>query len=302
MPKVSICVPCYQNKKEVERLLDSVKIQTFQEYEVILTDDSKDEQIQNYIEALRNSKADIAKKIRYYHNEKPLGHIFNWNKALSYAKGEYIKIMFSDDWFTYPDSLEKLVWLLENNSNADLAFSASMQVSATESYARKIEEGYIEKLKNDYRYLFISNQIGAPSDTLYRSKIKVSFDEKSNWASDVFLYMEILKRNPYFAYVEEPLISIGIHDNQYTESFTENDIRIFKDYEYMFQKYALKESNQCRIYFLKQYLVKQKNGLEKALRNGYEKREYRLAKWEWYRNEVIPGYWNGLKRKIRGKK
>ena len=44
------------------------------------------------------------------------------------AQGTYIKIMFSDDWFTFSDSLGKLVELLDKNPNAVLAFSGSRQV------------------------------------------------------------------------------------------------------------------------------------------------------------------------------
>lgn len=301
MPKVSICVPTYQNQEEVRRLIESVEKQTFRDFEFIITDDSKDNKIEEYINELQEQKDVIASKIRYIHNEKPLGHIYNWNEALSHAKGEFVKIMFSDDWFTYPDSLEKMVTALENAPDAGLAFCGSMQVSNSKSYSRKPEEGYVEKLQRDYRYLFISNQIGAPSDTLYRRELQVEFDEKSNWASDVFLYMEILKRNSRFVCLEEPLISIGIHDNQYTESFSENDSRIFKDYQYMFEKYNLQESQECREYFLYKYLIRYPNGKKEAIKAGYGRAEYMTTLASYYIKEVFPCWGKALLRKIRGK-
>lgn len=106
VPKVSICIPAYNNVNEVKRLLESIFLQSFKNYEIILTDDSTNNEISELIEQMGRQK------IRYIHNPKPLGHIFNWNRALSEAKGEYIKIMFSDDWFTSSDSLEKwrLYW------------------------------------------------------------------------------------------------------------------------------------------------------------------------------------------------
>lgn len=301
MPKVSICVPTYQNQEELQRLVDSVREQTFQEFEIIITDDSKDNQIQEYIAKLQEEKDSVADKIRYYHNAKPLGHIYNWNEALSYAKGEFVKIMFSDDWFTYSDSLKKMVTALERTPEAGMVFCGSMQVSSKNSYSRKPEEGYVKKLQKDYRYLFISNQIGAPSDTLYRRSLQVKFDEKSNWASDVFLYMEILKKNPNFVYFKEPLISIGIHDHQYTESFSENDSRIFKDYQYMFEKYNLQESKPCRDYFLYQYLIRYPDGRMEAKKSGYGAFEFIRAKAGYYRKEVLPCWIRVLLRKVRGK-
>ena len=302
MVKVSICIPTYENAEEVARLIRSIGIQTFQDFEVVITDDSRDNKIEEFIHGLTVENKDFAKKIRYFHNKTPLGHIFNWNEALSHAKGEYIKIMFSDDWFTYEDSLEKLVGLLEKNRTADMAFCGNLQVSEKESYARKPEEGYVETLRKGYQYLFISNQIGAPSNTLYRNKEGIAFDEKSNWASDVFLYIEILKRNPVFEYVEEPLISIGIHENQYTESFSDGDERIVLDYAYMFQKYKLQDHQECRKYFLEQYLVKYEKGLQEALKNGYRKFEFYAAKIRYVKKEVIPSYGYAIKRRLRGKK
>ena len=40
MVKVSICIPAYNNEQSVRRLLASVEKQIFQDYEVIITDDS----------------------------------------------------------------------------------------------------------------------------------------------------------------------------------------------------------------------------------------------------------------------
>ena len=230
-----------------------------------------------------------------------MGHIYNWNEALSRAEGELIKIMFSDDWFTYDDSLERMVRALNHMPEAGLVFCGSMQVDSKNSYGRKPEEGYVEKLQKDYRYLFISNQIGAPSGTIYRKNLQVKFDEKSNWASDVFLYMEILRKNSKFVYLEAPLVSIGIHEKQYTESFAENDIRIFKDYKYMFEKYNLWESKECRDYFLYQYLIRYPGGMKEAVQLGYQRIEFIKVLSYYYKKEVFPCWRQALLRKIKGK-
>ena len=93
-PKVSICIPAYNNEPEVRRLLLSIAEQTMQDAEIILTDDSTDGAIEALAEEIRSGKqaeeagtapwtAPCMSRLRYVHNEKPLGHIFNWNKALS---------------------------------------------------------------------------------------------------------------------------------------------------------------------------------------------------------------------------
>lgn len=299
MPKVSICVPTYNNLTCVEYLCASIAQQTFEDYEVIITDDSTNCQIADYI--LKDCVIS-ADKIHYFHNAQPLGPIFNWNCAIEKATGEYVKIMFSDDWFTEETSLNTMVQALDAHENASMVFCGSMQVSIAKSYPRLPSTKYIEKLHQDYRYLFISNQIGAPSDILYRRNINPLFDEKSNWASDVFFYFEILKHNAEFIYIAQPLISIGIHEQQYTETFTERDERIFKDYEYLYQKYCLFENPEYRTYFLKHYLLKYHYGLLCARKNKYSFGEY-IKEWIlFFWNDIIVSYSIAIGRHLCRKK
>lgn len=285
MAKVSICVPTYNNVGEVDRLLQSIAEQDYTDYEINISDDSSNEEIAELIETYQQS--DLKGKIRYVHNERSLGHIFNWNAAIQMATGEYIKIMFSDDWFTFPNSLSKLVELLDKNPQANLAFCGSRQVMLDDSaetsvhnqnigraYDRRATDVFIGRLKADYRNLFLGNEIGAPSAVMYRrTDTLYLFDEKSNWASDMFLYFDILQENAQFVYAYKPLISIGMHENQYTEMFSERDMRIYQDYRYLYTKYELWKSEKCRTYFTETFLVKYHQGFKevKALQIEYSR-------------------------------
>lgn len=307
-PKVSICIPAYNNEAEVRRLLSSIAAQTMQDVEIILTDDSTNGEIEALVEEIRSGKsagaeaadthwtAPCMRHLRYVHNEKPLGHIFNWNKALSLAEGEYIKIMFSDDWFTRADSLEKLTALLDEDPQASLAFCGTRQVSKKRTWERAAGKEYVERLRRDYRYLFLGNEIGAPSATLYRA-CGAAFDERSNWASDMFLYFEILQKNPRFAFTPEPLISIGVHEEQYTESFTEKDIRKYQDRFLMYEKYGLKAQEDCRKEMLR-LTVMYGQGWKTASACGASLGEYLKQRAVWFWHNTVLGYWNGLLHKL----
>ena len=50
MRKVSICIPAYNNGPGVKRLLESIKNQTYKDYEVILTDDSTTEEVRKAVD------------------------------------------------------------------------------------------------------------------------------------------------------------------------------------------------------------------------------------------------------------
>lgn len=276
MVKVSICIPTYNNADEVKQLLESIFEQEYRDFEVNISDDSTNEEIAMVVKGFHERYGEAI--LRYIHNEKRLGYIFNWNAAINMANGEYIKIMFSDDWFTDSKCLGKFVRMLDEQPEALLAFSGSRQVMLDDSintskhkksyetaYDRCASTDFIQKLQQDYRNLFLGNEIGAPSAVIYRkTSEKCLFDERSNWASDMFLYFEILQRNNAFAYTTEPLICIGEHANQYTETFLERDERIYQDYRYMYEKYKLHESKMCKEYFAKQFLVKYHKGLQEA--------------------------------------
>ena len=47
---ISICIPTYKSGTKLERLLDSIKIQTFSDYEVVVSDDSPDDSMKKIID------------------------------------------------------------------------------------------------------------------------------------------------------------------------------------------------------------------------------------------------------------
>ena len=311
MAMVSICVPAYNNLSCVQRLLHSIAGQDYTDFEIIITDDSTNPEIEDYIHGIQKEEkhtpfGGIRSKIRYQHNEKPLGHIFNWNEALSLAEGEYIKIMFSDDWFARKDSLKKMVGLLEDHKDASLAFCGTGQVLIKKDKRDKEElireraasGEFIKRLQMDYRSLFLGNEIGAPSATIYRNGY-FRFDEKSNWASDMFLYFDILEKNPVFAWTDAPLINIGEHEDQYTNMFCERDERKYGDYRYMYEKYKLSASNDCKEYFLREFLLPYGKGNKAAAACGIDPGEYRIERIKYLWNAKIKAYWNAGIRKIR---
>lgn len=299
MSRVSICIPTYNNLEQVIHLLQSIEEQTYQDIEIIITDDSTNPAIEEWIGAHREDESfTCLKKCTYQHNKKPLGHIFNWNEALSKATGEYIKIMFSDDWFTYKDSLERMVKALEEKPEAALVFTGSMQVSPRESYSRCASDEFIERFRKDYRYLFIDYQIGAPSASLYRA-CDCYFDERSTFASDVFLFMRILKKNSHFVCIKEPLISIGIHDNQYTCGFDEKDERKLTDYQILFTEYGMVEKKEYRKEFLKSFIFPYGKGWSYAKSMKIPFGEYAAQYFEilWWKLTV--GYPHGIKKRLK---
>lgn len=253
--KVSICIPAYNNEQAMRRLLASIEMQSYKDYEVILTDDSDTDGIRKL--------AEEKEYVRYHKNEKRLGATANWNAAIAKSSGEYIKIMHHDDWFTDADSLQRFVDMLEEHPEADMAFCGSRQVetdgnvgedgsreSHGSSYERFTSKEDIRLIEADYRNLFLGNTIGAPSAVMVRRNTadakRILYDEKLTWLVDMEYYMHILSENPHFAYTESPLVSIGVGKEQLTEKCRDDkELNVF-EYGYIYRKYGLKSEKKYR--------------------------------------------------------
>lgn len=216
----------------MKRLMDSITIQTFSDFVVIITDDSDNREIEELVFEYK----DVA--VVYHKNTIRLGLSANTNMAIEMAQKyepKYIKIMYHDDFFSFRDSLFKMISLLENDSQSDIAFCGTYQVSDTDRYARAITEEQLRQLKNDFRILFKGNYIGAPSATIVRN-IGVYMDINLVWDVDVEWYLRILAHNSKFVWSTEPLISIGISTSQVTNYCKSNQKLMLEEKLYVYNK------------------------------------------------------------------
>ncbi len=276
--KVSICIPVYKNPEGLKKLLESIAVQDFKDFEVIVSDDvdssklisdsnDKSGTCAGDINPDGVSCKDIAlnfqdimdlKYIRHRSTGRPGD---NWNSSIENAGGEYIKMMFHDDWFTESDSLGKYVELLDK-SNAPFAFSGSMQVSSDWRYARHIKDDDLKIIKSDIRNLYIGNTIGAPSATIYRNK-GIKFDRNLSWLIDMDFYLRQMDVNSVsgaarsddkllFNNTDDPLVSIGISDSQLTNYCKKHPGIVRREYFYVGRKHGLLKDSIYRKYFISQ--------------------------------------------------
>lgn len=113
-PQISIIIPIYNAEKTLNRCLDSIKQQIFNDFEVLLIDDgSKDS-------SLTICKSYASKDSRFRVFEKENGGASSArNIGLNNAKGEYIAFCDSDD-YVEPDWL---IQFINGMSHADIVIS-----------------------------------------------------------------------------------------------------------------------------------------------------------------------------------
>jgi glycosyltransferase involved in cell wall biosynthesis len=121
MPKVSVIITNYNHEKYLDRRIQSVLDQTYDDFSVTIYDDCSTDNSKSIIEKYRQHP----KIEQVIYNEKNSGGLFKqWEKGIAGAKGEWIWIAQSDD---YADSsfLEVLVNMAGENDNVGIAFCGS---------------------------------------------------------------------------------------------------------------------------------------------------------------------------------
>lgn len=201
--KVSVCIPAYKQVDYLRATLRSLKEQDFDDYEVIVSDDSPDDSVRALLDEF-----DFGDRLRYVRNTPALGSPENWNAAVRLARGEYVKIQHHDDHFVRPDALRRFVALLDADPGADFGFAAT-RVEHVDSGLERVHrptEQQLADLRGDPAALFLGNCIGAPSATICRRGIGLEYDGRMKWLVDVDFYYRALMRNGRFAYTPEVLI------------------------------------------------------------------------------------------------
>jgi glycosyltransferase involved in cell wall biosynthesis len=234
-PYISICIPAYKNVQYLQRLLQSISIQTFKDFEVIITDDSPNDDVEQMVDKQQNLK------VEYHKNNPAQGMPCNWNYSISKAKGEWIKIMHDDDWFSSPDSLKKFADATLISSKSFI-FSAYKDVHSNSG--KEVNEFFEPSkkvlLEDDPLNLFSLNVIGHPSTVMHKKDTAVLYDPQFKWVVDIDFYIRYLQKYPGYEYLPEMLVNIGIDENQLSAHYYKNPKVEIPEYFKMLYKHGIK--------------------------------------------------------------
>jgi glycosyltransferase involved in cell wall biosynthesis len=139
-PKLSVIVPVYNAEKHLQRCIDSITRQTFEDFEVILVNDgSKDD-----TKRICDNNAVMDERIKVLHKENG-GTSSARNAGLRVALGNYIGFVDSDDWLE-PEMYQVMYEKAEKH-HVDLVISDYRRVLDDYSFEviQPIREGYYDK-------------------------------------------------------------------------------------------------------------------------------------------------------------
>lgn len=124
-PKVSVVIPAYNNERFLAATLDSVLSQTFDDFEVIVSDHSSSDGS----EAIARSYEARDDRVRVITTPAGGGAVRNWNAVSHAATGEYIKLVCGDD-LIHPEMLAAQVAALDAQPTASLVASRRRLIDA----------------------------------------------------------------------------------------------------------------------------------------------------------------------------
>ncbi len=222
---VSICIPTYNLVNYVTRLLDSIVIQSYKNIEVIISDDSNNDEIFKVIEAY-NSKIEI----HYFKNNPALKTPKNWNNALAKAKGDLIMLVHQDDYFYSDNSIKKYVERFQENKSLSLVFSKnSPTLDSGTKIPLQANMKMVNSLYKHFEYLVFNYVVGPPSNIMLRKEVKIAFDERFIWLVDVDFCVRLFEQQINYEFINEQLITIGMHDDQATVFCNNNPHIVIKE-------------------------------------------------------------------------
>jgi len=176
-PKISVLIPLYNRKHYIEQCINSVLIQTFQDFEIIVRDDGSSDGSADFVE--KKYAAEISSgKIKLRRNEKNLGEFPTDNLLLREAAGKYVMILHSDDLYL-PHALEHMYKIAEKYQ-ADVVHGAIF-LGSTDLEDDSIVDGTQLRIRQDEKPTFIYQKNNLNETELISDDPFVRFEE---WFSE----------------------------------------------------------------------------------------------------------------------
>ena len=118
--KVSILIPTYNQEKYIKQAVLSALNQTYKNLEVIVSDDCSSDKTKDIVKEL----LEVHTNLKYYRNQKNLGRVKNYHKALyEYASGDLVLNLDADDYLCDENYILEAVKQFEKHDDIVLVYA-----------------------------------------------------------------------------------------------------------------------------------------------------------------------------------
>jgi len=185
MTIASIITPSYNSSKYIIDTINSVKNQTFQEWEMIIVDDCSKDNSREIIQ----EEANKDNRIKLMKLKQNSGAAVARNTAIKNASGKYIAFLDSDD-IWHPEKLEKQIKFMEEN---DYAFTYT-KYQLMDQDGKLLDRTIDIPNEIDYHGLLKNTIIGCLTVVINKEKTGEFSMPEIRTRQDFALWLKILKR------------------------------------------------------------------------------------------------------------
>ena len=241
---VSIITPCYNSEKYIKETYDSIKNQSYQNWEWIIIDDCSSDNSVNIVKNISDNR------IKLVLNKSNSGAAVSRNKGLELAHGRYITFIDSDDLWL-PTFLKTSIDYLKENQE-ELVYATYKRV---DEKLNPLLNDFIAEDQIDYNRILFNCPIPMLTSVYDSKRIgKIRFPDVE-LREDHAMWIELLKKVKFARAIKEPLGIYRMREN----SVSRNKLFIAKKQYSLYRNY-LKLSIFKSMYYTFNWGV---NGLKK---------------------------------------
>lgn len=229
-PLVSVIIPVYNRENLIGDCINSAIGQTYSNIEVIVVDNASTDGTWSICKEF----AAKDRRVSVFRNDQNIGPVRNWLACLAQVRGEYLKILWSDD-LIHPEFLVKTLPYFEDAQVGFVYSSVELFEKVISDKKHKLYDGIGTSVVESSRFiegalLGDENFPCSPGCAIFRtSDVRNNLKEQipnrvgSDFSShaigsDLLLYLITAKQYPKFAVVSEPLSFFRAHLGSITTS------------------------------------------------------------------------------------
>ena len=270
-PLISVLCLCYNQERFIIESLESIKAQTYKNFEILICDDfSKDNSV-NVIESWILKNGDL--RIKFLKHRENKGITKTLNELLKLAEGKYIQMLALDD-ILMPDKFERHVQIMEESSdNEAMVFSDAHLIDSESNYYQNkfiaLHMSYLNLTTQNFHELLQYNNFIPAMSALIKKEL---LDEENGWDESLPFedYDMWLRLSKGYSFIFDDVISCSyrLHDNNsHKKNTVINDSAMFK----VFIKHTDDQCIRNKTFFLMEnlYFRKQLTDEHKIFFNKY---------------------------------
>lgn len=204
VPEVSIIMSAFNEEKFLDNSLQSVLHQTFDKWELLITDDCSSDSSWKILQRYRS----LDKRIRLFLNEKNKGLAKNLNMMIKEANSQII-VRFDCDDLMHKERLQKQFQFLVKNDDVSVVGSGANFIDSQGSFIKTVLMPETDNLIK--KHLIKGPAFIHPSTMMRKSFLDSlnGYDENLKKAQDYDLWLRGRSKYEY-ANIQEPLISYRV--------------------------------------------------------------------------------------------